>query len=245
MKGKAQKKRYDSKRLRNIIQTYDTEAFYAVDQALNLVKKNSSVKFDETVEVVFGLGVDPRHSDQAVRGTVALPAGLGKKITIAVFAKDQKATEAKALGADFVGSDDLIDQVKKGQINFDRCVATPDMMVALASVARILGPRGLMPNPKTGTVTNDLEQAIKALQAGQVTYKTDKGANVHVPIGKVSFSVESLLSNFTAIYDSVLKAKPQTSKGNYIKHIYVSSTMGPSVRINPKLSKEELSGTAS
>lgn len=211
----------------------DPEKAYEPDEALTLVKQAAPAKFDETVEVALKLGVDPRHADQQVRGTVVLPHGTGRTVRIAVFAKGDKAKEAEEAGADLVGGDELIEQVAKGDINFDVAVATPDIMGAVGRLGRILGPKGLMPNPKTGTVTFELAKAIREIKAGKVEFRVNKEAGVHVPIGKVSFTQEQLSANFRALMDAIIKAKPAAAKGTFIRKAAVSSTMGPGIRLNP------------
>jgi len=205
---------------------------YSLENAIQKVKELSYVKFDETVDIVFNLGVDPRKSDQMVRGTVVLPHGTGKTLRVLVFAKGEKELEAKQAGADFVGADDLVEKINKGWLDFDKVVATPDIMGVVGKLGKVLGPRGLMPNPKLGTVTFDVAKAVKDIKAGKVEYKTEKAGVVHVPIGKVSFDAKKLLDNAKAIIDSVTKAKPSTSKGRYLKGISVSSTMGPGLRVD-------------
>jgi large subunit ribosomal protein L1 len=205
---------------------------YSLEDAIQKVKELAYVKFDETVDIVFNLGVDPRKSDQMVRGTVVLPHGTGKTLRVLVFAKGEKELEAKQAGADFVGADDLVEKINKGWLDFDKVVATPDIMGVVGKLGKVLGPRGLMPNPKLGTVTFDVAKAVKEIKAGKVEYKTEKAGVVHVPIGKVSFDAQKLLDNAKAIISSVTKAKPSTSKGKYLKGISVSSTMGPGLRID-------------
>ncbi|MDP2156910.1 MAG: 50S ribosomal protein L1 [Nitrospirota bacterium] len=205
---------------------------YSLENAIQMVKELAHVKFDETVDIVFNLGVDPRKSDQMVRGTVVLPHGTGKTLRVLVFAKGEKELEAKQAGADFVGADDLVEKINKGWLDFDKVVATPDIMGVVGKLGKVLGPRGLMPNPKLGTVTFDVAKAVKEIKAGKVEYKTEKAGVVHVPIGKVSFDAQKLLENAKAIIDSVTKAKPSTSKGKYMKGISVSSTMGPGLRVD-------------
>lgn len=205
---------------------------YSLENAIQKVKELTYAKFDETVDIVFNLGVDPRKSEQMVRGTVVLPHGTGKTLRVLVFAKGEKELEAKQAGADFVGADDLIEKINKGWLDFDKVVATPDIMGVVGKLGKVLGPRGLMPNPKLGTVTFDVAKAVKEIKAGKVEYKTEKAGVVHVPIGKVSFDAQKLLDNAKAIIDSVTKAKPSTSKGKYLRGISVSSTMGPGLRID-------------
>lgn len=205
---------------------------YSLDDAMTLVKGAAYAKFDETVDLAFNLGVDPRKSDQMVRGTVVLPHGTGKTVRVLVFAKGEKEKEARDAGADHVGADDLVEKISKGWFDFDKVVATPDIMGVVGKLGKVLGPRGLMPNPKLGTVTFDVAKAVKDIKAGKVEYKTEKAGVIHVPIGKVSFDKQKLLENARAIIDSVSKAKPSTSKGKYLKKLCVSSTMGPGLRID-------------
>lgn len=204
---------------------------YSLSEAVKLVKESAYTKFDESVDLAVNLGVDPKKSDQMVRGSVLLPHGTGKKIRVLVFAKGEKEKEAGDAGADFTGADDLIEKIKGGWLDFDSAVATPDMMGAVGKIGKILGPRGLMPNPKSGTVTFDVAKAVKDLKAGKVDYKVEKAGIVHVMVGKVSFSEAALLENAKAVIDSIQKAKPATSKGKYVKSIYMSSTMGPGVKL--------------
>jgi large subunit ribosomal protein L1 len=220
-----------SKRLRAAEQTVDRTKAYALAEAVALVKKNASTKFDESVEIALNLGVDPRHADQMVRGTVDLPHGTGKSLRIAVFAKGDKADEARAAGADVVGADDLAAAIQGGEINFDRCIATPDMMPVVGRLGRILGPRGLMPNPKLGTVTPNVAQAVKAAKAGQVQFRVEKAGIVHGGIGKASFDDALLIDNIKAFVDAVNRARPAGAKGTYLKRAAVSSTMGPGVHV--------------
>ena len=205
---------------------------YSIDEAIELVKKTSTVKFDATVDVAFKLGLDTRHADQQLRGALVLPNGTGKSKKVLVVAQGAKAEEAKAAGADVVGGKEILEEIKKGWLDFEVMVATPDMMAELGKLGRILGPKGLMPNPKTGTVTMDVAKAVKEVKAGKVTYRTDKQGNVHVTIGKTSFESEKLVENYKAIYDVLAKAKPAAAKGVYMKNIAVSSTMGPSVKVS-------------
>jgi large subunit ribosomal protein L1 len=211
---------------------FDREMFYDPAEALDLVKKTATTKFDGTVELAVKLGVNPKHADQQVRGAVVLPAGIGKQVSVAVFAKGEKAKEAEDAGADFVGAEDLVAKVEGGWFGFDVAVATPDMMGMVGKLGRALGPRGLMPNPKTGTVTMDVARAIKEIKAGKVEYRTDKNGIIHVPIGKASFEVEKLLENFHTIIETLLKVKPAAAKGQYMRSITVASTMGPGIRVS-------------
>lgn len=206
---------------------------YAVTEAIELVKKTSIAKFDATVEVAFRLGVDPKKADQQIRGAVVLPHGTGKVQRVLVFAKGEKAKEAEAAGADYVGDTDYINKIQQGWFDFDVIVATPDMMGEVGKLGRILGPKGLMPNPKTGTVTFDVAKAVKEIKAGKVEYRVDKAGNIHVPIGKISFDSEKLVDNFTTIYETILKVKPAAAKGTYVKNVTVTSTMGPGIKVDP------------
>ncbi|WP_375260434.1 50S ribosomal protein L1 [Palleronia sp.] len=203
-----------------------------VEDAVALIKSNATAKFDETVEIAMNLGIDPRHADQMVRGTVTLPAGTGKTVRVAVFARGAKADEAQAAGADIVGAEDLMEQVQNGQINFDRCIATPDMMPIVGRLGKILGPRNLMPNPKVGTVTMDVKEAVEAAKGGQVQFRAEKAGVVHAGIGKASFSDEDLIRNVRAFVDAVSKARPTGAKGTYMKQVALSSTMGPGVTVD-------------
>ena len=201
---------------------------------MKLVKERATAKFDETIEVAISLGVDPRHADQMVRGVVALPNGSGRSVRVAVFAKGDKADQAKAAGADIVGAEDLAEIVQSGKIDFDRCIATPDMMPLVGRLGKVLGPRGLMPNPKVGTVTPDVAEAVKAAKGGAVEFRVEKAGIVHAGVGKASFTEEQILGNVRALIDAVQKAKPSGSKGTYIKRIALSSTMGPGVKVEPQ-----------
>ena len=209
----------------------DRDTSYTVVDAMKLVKDNAKAKFDETIEVAMNLGVDPKHADQMVRGVVALPHGTGKTMRVAVFAKGDKAKEALDAGADLVGAEDLADKITAGEMNFDRVIATPDMMGVVGRLGKVLGPRGLMPNPKLGTVTADVKNAVKNAKAGEVQFRVEKAGIVHAGIGKASFTAQQLQDNVKAFVDAILKAKPAGSKGNYIRKISVSSTMGPGVKI--------------
>jgi large subunit ribosomal protein L1 len=211
----------------------DRTKAYAIDEAIELVKKTNTAKFDATVEVAFRLGVDPKKADQQIRGAVVLPHGTGKVQRVLVFAKGEKAKEAEAAGADYVGDADYINKIQQGWFDFDVVVATPDMMGEVGKLGRILGPKGLMPNPKTGTVTFDVEKAVKEIKAGKVEYRVDKAGNIHVPIGKVSFENQKLVENFQTIFEAVLKAKPAAAKGTYMKNVTVTSTMGPGIKVDP------------
>lgn len=210
----------------------DREKFYAVDEAFALVKQNATSKFDETVEVALNLGVDPRHADQMVRGVVNLPKGTGKTVRVAVFAKGAKAEEATKAGADVVGAEDLMETIQGGQIDFDRVIATPDMMGVVGRLGKVLGPKGLMPNPKLGTVTMDVTKAVTDAKSGQVEFRVEKAGIIHAGIGKASFSEGDLKENFTAFMDAIVKAKPSGAKGKFVKKIAISSTMGPGLKID-------------
>jgi len=216
----------------------DREKFYGVDEAIAVVKGNATAKFDETIEIALNLGVDPRHADQMVRGVVSLPKGTGKTVRVAVFAKGDKAEEAKKAGADVVGAEDLMETVQSGTIDFDRVIATPDMMGVVGRLGKVLGPKGLMPNPKLGTVTMDVAKAVTDAKGGQVEYRVEKAGIVHAGIGKASFSEADLVENFRAFMDAIFRGKPSGAKGKFVKKVSVSSTMGPGV----KVALEELSG---
>lgn len=220
-------KKYD-----NVMAKVDANKEYALDEALQVVKESVYTKFDETVDMAFNLGVDPRKSDQMVRGTVVLPHGTGKTVRVLVFAKGEKEKEAREAGADFVGAEDLVEKIQKGWLDFDKAVATPDVMGLVGKLGKLLGPRGLMPNPKLGTVTFDIAKAVKEIKAGKVEYRTEKAGIIHVPIGKSSFDKEKLTENATAVVKSISKAKPAASKGKYIKKVTVSSTMGPGLKLD-------------
>ncbi|MFV0625628.1 50S ribosomal protein L1 [Sphingomonas sp. ac-8] len=210
----------------------DAEKLHAVDEAIALVKSNATAKFDETIEVALNLGVDPRHADQMVRGVVTLPKGTGKTVRVGVFARGAKAEEATAAGADVVGAEDLMEAVQNGKIDFDRCIATPDMMGLVGRLGKVLGPKGLMPNPKLGTVTMNVAAAVEAAKGGQVEYRVEKAGIIHSGIGKASFSAEDLRENFDALVDAVVKAKPSGAKGKYLKKVALSSSMGPGVKVD-------------
>src|SRR6201994_2965531 len=220
-----------SKRFKKATDGVDANKSYTVEEAVKLVKARATAKFDETIELSINLGVDPRHADQMVRGVVALPNGTGRSLRVAVFAKGAKAEEAKKAGADIVGAEDLFEIVNKGEINFDRCIATPDMMGLVGRLGKVLGPRGMMPNPKVGTATMDVTQAIKDAKGGAVEYRVEKAGIVQAGIGKASFSEDAIVQNVKAFVDSVVKAKPAGAKGTYMKKISISSTMGPGVKI--------------
>jgi large subunit ribosomal protein L1 len=219
------------KRLRGLGAKIDREKAYPLDEAIALIKESATARFDESIEVALNLGVDPRHADQMVRGTADLPHGTGKSVRVAVFAKDDKAEEARAAGADIVGAEDLAQAIQNGELNFDRCIATPDMMPVVGRLGRILGPRGLMPNPKLGTVTPNVAQAVKAAKAGQVQFRVEKTGIIHAGVGKASFTPERLADNIKAFVDAVNKAKPSGAKGTYMKRVAISSTMGPGVKV--------------
>ncbi len=210
----------------------DSQKLYDPEEAVALVKQTAKAKFDETIEISLRMGVDPRHADQQIRGTVVLPNGTGKKLTVLVFAKGPKADEALAAGADFVGAEDMVAKIQGGWFGFDVCVATPDMMGVVGRLGRVLGPKGLMPNPKTGTVTMDLTKAIADIKAGKVEYRVDKTAIIHCPLGKASFTETALNENLRVLMDAIIKAKPATAKGTYIRSAVISSTMGPGIKLN-------------
>jgi len=221
------------KRFRAAADTVDHDKLYAIGEAVKLVKGGAKAKFDETIEVAMNLGVDPRHADQMVRGVCQLPHGSGRKLRVGVFAKGAKAEEAKKAGADVVGAEDLVEQVQKGIIEFDRCIATPDMMPLVGRLGKVLGPRGLMPNPKVGTVTADVAAAVKAAKGGAVEFRVEKAGVIHAGVGKASFTEEALVDNIRAFTDAVMKAKPSGAKGTFVKRIAVTSTMGPGVKVEP------------
>ena len=221
------------KRMRNAYEGIDRDGLVSVEEAVAMVKSRATAKFDETIEISMNLGIDPRHADQNVRGAVTLPAGTGKAVRVAVFAKDAKADEAKAAGADIVGAEDLMEQVQAGSIDFERVIATPDMMPIVGRLGKVLGPRGLMPNPKLGTVTADVAAAVEAAKGGQVQFRAEKAGIIHAGIGKASFSEADILANVKAFIDAIQKAKPSGAKGTYVKKIAISSTMGPGVKIEP------------
>jgi len=221
-----------SKRMKKAYDGIDRLKAYSVNEAVKLVKAHGTVKFDETIELAMTLGVDPRHADQAVRGMVGLPSGTGKKVRVAVFAKGERAQQAQAAGADIVGAEDLAEKVNSGQIDFDRVIAAPDMMGVVGRLGKVLGPRGLMPNPKLGTVTPNVAQAVKDAKGGQVEFRADKTGNVNAGVGKMSFSEEALVANVSAFLDAIQRARPSGVKGTYIKKVTLSSTMGPGVKID-------------
>ena len=220
------------KRMANAVQSVDRMKQYALNEAVSLVKGNAATKFDETVEIAVNLGVDPRHADQMVRGMVTLPNGTGRTVRVAVFAKDDNVALATEAGADIVGAEDLAEKVQNGEIEFDRCIATPDMMAIVGKLGKVLGPRGLMPNPKLGSVTKDVAEAVRAAKGGQVEFRVEKAGVIHAGIGKASFSEQALSENVTAFIDAIYKAKPSGAKGSYMKKVALSSTMGPGVKID-------------
>ena len=220
------------KRFSQALENFKDKSELSIEEAVKLVKENAKAKFDETVDMAFNLGVDPRHADQMVRGVCSLPNGNGKSTKVAVFARGEKADEAKEAGADLIGAEDLMESIQAGEINFDRCIATPDLMPVVGRLGKILGPRNLMPNPKVGTVTTDIKKAVEAAKSGEVQYKVEKAGVIHVGIGKASFKSEELVENIKALISSVIKAKPTGAKGNYLKKITLSSTMGPSITID-------------
>jgi large subunit ribosomal protein L1 len=236
------------KRYIEALKGYDRDRLYTPIEAVELVKGLAKARFDETVELAVRLGVDPRRADQIVRGSISLPAGSGRTARVAVFAAGEPAAEARAAGADFVGADDLVARIEKeGFLEFDVAIATPDLMAQVGRLGRILGPRGLMPNPKTGTVTTDVAKAVAEFKAGRVEYRTDRVGNVHVPIGKVSFERAALLDNYRAVLDELIRAKPAAAKGRYLRSLTLSSTMGPGVKIDParaRITDEELAASA-
>jgi large subunit ribosomal protein L1 len=221
-----------SKKQKAQASSVDRERFYPVDEAIALVKQNATSKFDETVEVALNLGVDPRHADQMVRGVVSLPKGTGKDVRVAVFAKGDKADEARAAGAEIVGAEDLMETIQGGQMDFDRVIAAPDMMGIVGRLGKVLGPKGLMPNPKLGTVTPNVGEAVRAAKSGQVEFRVEKAGIVHAGIGKASFAPEDLKANLEAFVDAIVRAKPSGAKGKYVKKIAVTSTMGPGIKID-------------
>jgi large subunit ribosomal protein L1 len=227
------------KRYEDASKRYDRDHVYPPQEAFDLVRTLATRRFDETVEAAFRLGVDPRKADQMVRGTVSLPNGTGKTVRVAVFAAGDKAREAQEAGADVVGADDLIRRIEGGFLDFDVSIATPELMAQVGRLGRTLGPRGLMPNPRTGTVTDDVAKAVTEFKAGRVEYRTDRYGNVHVPLGKVSFESRKLLENYHAVLDELLRAKPAAAKGRYVKGVAASSSMGPGIRIDPAVTRLE------
>lgn len=230
------------KRYVEVAKLVDRTREYTPREAMELAVQTARAKFDETVEVALKLGVDPRHADQQVRGTVVLPEGTGKAVRVAVFAKGEKAREAEQAGADVVGAEELVAEVQNGRIDFDVAIGTPDMMGLVGRLGRILGPRGLMPNPKAGTVTMEVAKAVREFKAGKVEFRTSREAGVHVPIGKVSFGPERLLNNFRALMDAVVRARPAAAKGQYLRRVAISTTMGPGIRVSPQSVMEWLAG---
>ncbi|WP_265519987.1 50S ribosomal protein L1 [Nitratireductor luteus] len=222
-----------AKRVAKTREGIDPNKHYSLEEAVKLLKERAIAKFDETVEVAMNLGVDPRHADQMVRGVVNLPNGTGRNVRVAVFARGDKAEEAKAAGADIVGAEDLVETVQKGEIDFDRCIATPDMMPLVGRLGKVLGPRGLMPNPKVGTVTPDVASAVKASKGGAVEFRVEKAGIVHAGVGKASFDDKAIAENIRAFADAVIRAKPAGAKGNYLKRVALTTTMGPGLKIDP------------
>ena len=221
------------KRFRSAAEKIEREHLYSLEEAVKLVKDGAKAKFDETIEIAMNLGVDPKHADQMVRGVVTLPNGTGRSVRVGVFARGPKADEARAAGADVVGAEDLVEQVNAGNIDFDRCIATPDMMPLVGRLGKVLGPRGLMPNPKVGTVTADIAPAVRAAKGGAVEFRVEKAGLIHAGVGKASFTDEALVANIRAFADAVMKAKPAGAKGTFLKRVAVTSTMGPGVKIEP------------
>jgi large subunit ribosomal protein L1 len=226
-----------SKGYRKAADLVDRTRLYAPIEALKLAKETSPIKFDATVEVAMRLGVDPRKADQIVRGTVNLPHGTGKTVSVIVFAAGEKAAEAEAAGADAVGSDDLVTRIQEGWLDFDAAIATPDQMAKIGKIARILGPRGKMPNPKTGTVTMDVAKAVQDIKGGKITFRVDKHSNLHLIIGKASFPIEALIDNYAAVLDEVIRSKPSAAKGKYLRKVFVSTTMGPGIPVDPNVTR--------
>ena len=221
-----------TKRTKALLDGLDREKLYSVEEAVTVLKDRTKVKFDETLEISMNLGVDPRHADQMVRGVVSLPHGTGKSVRVAVFARGPKAEEAQAAGADVVGAEDLMEAIQKGEINFERCIATPDMMPVVGRLGKVLGPKGLMPNPKLGTVTMDVKAAVEAAKAGQLEFRVEKAGIVHGGVGKLSFEAGALAENASAFIKAIIKAKPSGAKGTYVKRVAISSTMGPGLQID-------------
>jgi large subunit ribosomal protein L1 len=226
-----------SKGYRKVAEQVDRTRLYPPAEAVRLAKETSPIKFDATVEVAMRLGVDPRKADQMVRGTVNLPHGTGKTVRVIVFAAGDKASEAEAAGADAVGTDELVARIQGGWLDFDAAIATPDQMAKIGRIARILGPRGLMPNPKTGTVTMDVAKAVQDIKGGKITFRVDKHSNLHLIIGKASFSTEQLIENYAAVLDEVLRSKPSAAKGKYLKKVFLSTTMGPGIPVDPNVTR--------
>ena len=227
---------FRGKKYKKVAEAFDRNKAYDLKSAIEILKK-SEVKFDQTVEIHFNLGVDPKHSDQVVRGTVVLPHGTGRQVRVLVFCKDNNLEVAKNAGADYAGGADLVQKIQEGWLDFDSVVATPDMMPVISKVARVLGPRGMMPSPKAGTVTVNVAQTVKELKAGKISYRVDKGANVHAPVGKLSFTADQLVENTKAVIDSVVKNKPQSSKGTYIKSLTLTATMAPGIKLDMALTR--------
>ena len=227
---------FRGKKYKKIAESIDRSKAYGLGEAIEILKK-SELKFDQTVEIHFNLGVDPKHSDQVVRGTVVLPHGTGREVRVLVFCKDNNLEIAKNAGADYAGGADLVQKIQEGWLDFDSVVATPDMMPVISKVAKVLGPRGLMPSPKAGTVTVNVAQTVKELKAGKIQYRVDKGANVHAPVGKLSFTTDQLVANVKSVIDSVVKAKPQSSKGTYIKSLTLSATMAPGIKLDMAITR--------
>ena len=227
---------FRGKKYKKVAESFDRNQAYDLKAAIEILKK-SELKFDQTVEIHFNLGVDPKHSDQVVRGTVVLPHGTGRSVRVLVFCKDNNLEVAKNAGADYAGGADLVQKIQEGWLDFDAVVATPDMMPVISKVARVLGPRGMMPSPKAGTVTVNVAQTVKELKAGKISYRVDKGANVHAPVGKLSFTVDQLVENTKSVIDSVVKNKPQSSKGTYIKSLTLTATMAPGIKLDMALTR--------
>lgn len=226
------------KRYNKAIESLEKNKAYDLMEAIKLVKANANAKFDETIELIANLGVDPKKADQQVRGTVSLPNGTGKTVRVAVFAEGEKATEAKNAGADVIGSEDLVERIQKGFLDFDVVIADPSMMRHVGKLGKVLGPRGLMPNPKTGTVTADIAKAVEEFKAGKIEYRTDKAGGIHVPVGKASFNENQLLGNIQTVINALNRAKPTTAKGTYLKSVYLTSTMGPGIKIDTNSLRE-------
>ena len=220
------------KRLREVYDDFDRSAEYKIVDAVKILLGAKKTKFDETVELAINLGVDPRHADQMVRGVVSLPNGTGKTVKVAVFARDEKASQAKDAGAEYVGAEDLAEQVQKGEVDFDRCIASPDMMAVVGRLGKVLGPKGLMPNPKLGTVTQDVAAAVKAVKGGEIEFKVEKAGIVHAGVGKVSFTQEALTENVSVFINAIIKARPSGAKGTFLKKVTLTSTMGPGVKLD-------------